>query len=177
MARDELVGQAEEPLLPAGLLAIPRRRPRRAPAGLPGAPAAAVEAGEEEEEEEEDAGLPAGAGGHPLGEGVRATTVGVEEGVSGLPLLIAGRNVARGGLRGRRPGRPVRANEVLRLAAAAAGFGQFCSYDARDVHARDVMRNMLTTQETDTRKAAWVHVHDDAQDVRAGATGLIRHGK
>ena len=41
-----------------------------------------------------------------------AAAVGVEEGVSGLPLLMGGRNVARG-LLGRRPGRPVRPNEVL----------------------------------------------------------------
>ena len=48
------------------------------------------------------------------GEGVGlADGVGVEEGVSGLPLLLAGRNVARGGLACRRPRRPLRPNEVL----------------------------------------------------------------
>ncbi len=82
---DVLVAEAEEPLLPAGLLTVPR--PRRSPV------AAGCQAGEEAGDGDgEWDGLGPEAGGHPLGGGVRLVEggAGVEAGVSGLPLLIAG---------------------------------------------------------------------------------------
>jgi hypothetical protein len=143
-AGDVLVAEAEEPLLPAGLLTAPRPRRSESPVAThPAAGRAPWEAGGGAEGEAGDWDwLGPEAGGHPLGAGVRlaAGGVGVEAGVSGLPLLIAGRNVARGGLAGRPAGRAVRPNEVLwPPATTAAAFaavgttreGQICLAAAR----------------------------------------------